>query len=283
MKRKTSLKYVEKDGIPSGDFVFYIDERVLRSNEPKFSPGLHWHDYFELEIVDEGEGTHYFNDKTFSLKRGSAFIVTPIDFHCVTFDKHKEVKLLHIQFDSFTMDDGVTKLITNSKPPITAEFSETEMVFIKMLCNKLIEEYNGESPDKNLMIKALLEQICISIIRKTVPVEVPAQSIACDETILQVVSFLNYNFRNKLTLKTISDRFFLNSNYLGEKFKRTLGVSFTDYVNDLRLSYAMKLLKNSDLSIKQISEESGFTSVSYFIKLFSEKYGSAPQKLRKMQ
>ena len=275
---------MEKDGLETDDFVFYIDERLLSDEEYQYSldlQHLHWHDYFELEIVLKGDGTHHFNDIVYELHDGSAYIVTPIDFHSVVFNGKENGKIVHIQFDSFTMSEDVTRLITDSSAPITAQFDAEELEYVQTLCEKLLAEYNGDSPDKKMMIRSILEQLCIMMIRKSVPIARANRARTRDETILQVVNYLNYNFRSKVTLKSVAEKFILNPNYLGEKFNKTLGISFTSYVNDLRLTYSMRLLKNSELSIKQISEESGFASVSYFIKLFSEKYGSAPQRMRK--
>ncbi len=286
MKKKTFLTYMEKDCPSSEDFVFYADERNLSDKEYIFNPDLkplHWHDYFELEIVLSGSGKHHFNDTIYDLNAGSAYIVTPIDFHSVVFDNSKDGNVVHIQFDSYTMSDDVTRLITNSSSSITAHFEGEDFEYIKTLCAKLLDEFNGDRPDRMLMLRAVLEQLCILMIRKSVPIISPNRPKTRDETILQVVNYLNYNFRSKVSLKDVADKFILNPNYLGEKFNKTLGISFTSYVNDLRLSYAMRLLTNSELSIKQISEESGFASVSYFIKLFSEKYGDSPQRMRKIR
>jgi len=283
MRKKSVLTYMEKDGENHGSFTFYADKRCLSDEKYRTAldlQNLHWHDYFELEIVLEGHGKHHFNDSVYDLHPGNAYIVTPIDFHSVVFVEKEDSNVVHIQFDSFTMSSDVTQLIASSKAPITTEFDADELKYVGDLCNRLIFEYENQRSDSQFLIKAMLEQLCILMVRKSKPISHTGDPQMRDETVLQVVNYLNYNFRTKISLKQVAEKFLLNPNYLGEKFQKTLGVAFTTYVNDLRLTYAMKLLKNSDLSIKQISEDSGFTSVSYFIKLFSDKYGSSPQRMR---
>ncbi len=284
MGKKSLLTYMEKDGPNYSEFVFYADKRCLSDEKYRKDldlQNLHWHDYFELEIILEGQGKHHFNDSVYDLHPGNAYIVTPIDFHSVVFAEKTDSNVVHIQFDSFTMSPEVTKLITSSDAPITAEFDEDELAYVRMLCDKLISEYENRYSDSHLLIRAMLEQLCVLMVRKSKPISHTGNPKMRDETILQIVNYLNYNFRTKISLKQVADKFSLNPNYLGEKFQKTLGIPFTTYVNDLRLTYSMRLLKNSDLSIKQISEESGFSSVSYYIKLFSDKYGTSPQKMRK--
>ncbi len=279
MRKKAYLTYMEKDGIASDDFLFYADQRVIEGGKGSSDSPVkhfHWHDYFELEIVIEGDGKHYFNDTSYDLQRGSAYLITPKDYHSVAFSG----TVFHLQFNSFTMSSDVTKLLTNSDSPVIIQLNESELNYIHALCSKLVDEYNNDRPDKKLMIRCTLEQLCILLVRKVVPCENSQSVNLKDELISQVVNYLNYNFRSKVSLRDVSKQFLLNPNYLGEKFTKTLGTTFTAYVNNLRLNYAMKLLKNSAMSIKQISEDSGFVSVSYFIKLFSEKYGESPQRLR---
>ena len=88
MGKKSLLTYMEKDGPDYSEFVFYADKRCLSDEKYRKDldlQNLHWHDYFELEIILEGHGKHHFNDSVYDLHPGNAYIVTPIDFHSVVF------------------------------------------------------------------------------------------------------------------------------------------------------------------------------------------------------
>ena len=62
------------------NFTFHIQKKILDCAEAK-RIDYHWHDYFELELVVNGNGTHHFDGNTFKTKRGSLYIISPIDFH----------------------------------------------------------------------------------------------------------------------------------------------------------------------------------------------------------
>lgn len=73
-----------------------------------------------------------------------------------------------------------------------------------------------------------------------------------------------------------------NRTYLSAYIKERYNLSFRDWVANLRIEYAKQMLKeHPDMNIKQISEASGFLSVSHFIKTFTEKEGYTPAKWRK--
>ena len=57
-------------------------------------------------------------------------------------------------------------------------------------------------------------------------------------------------------------------------------MTFTEKVNDLRAEYAKNLLVTTDMTVAEISDACGFSSVQYFYKVFARKYGTSPGKLR---
>jgi AraC family cel operon transcriptional repressor len=69
--------------------------------------------------------------------------------------------------------------------------------------------------------------------------------------------------------------------YLCHVFKKYMGVTMTDYLNDIRLNYALELLNNTNKTISNIAQHLGFSSVSYFNVIFKKKYGTSPKELRK--
>ena len=63
-------------------------------------------------------------------------------------------------------------------------------------------------------------------------------------------------------------------------FKQTSGMSFRTYCNQLKLEDARKLLLQTDLPVTQIALDTGFNDVSYFIRLFRDRYATSPLQYR---
>jgi AraC family cel operon transcriptional repressor len=91
---------------------------------------------------------------------------------------------------------------------------------------------------------------------------------------------MNMSQLYKEGLPSIMSMFNYNKSYMCNIFKKYMGVTMTDYLNDLRLSYAASQIKLTNSSILYISHEAGFSSISYFNKLFKKKYRCTPKKFK---
>ncbi|MBQ5425629.1 MAG: response regulator transcription factor [Pseudobutyrivibrio sp.] len=89
------------------------------------------------------------------------------------------------------------------------------------------------------------------------------------------------NFASNLTLKDLAEKYFINSAYLGQLFRKKYGCSFKDYLNEKRIEEASRLLRKSDMKIYEVAEAVGYKDVDYFVNKFIEANGCTPTKYKK--
>jgi two-component system response regulator YesN len=99
----------------------------------------------------------------------------------------------------------------------------------------------------------------------------------------QVEDEIKKNYSGNLTLKDLSEKYFVNSAYLGQLFRKKYGCSFKDYLNRHRIEEAAMLLRKTDDKIYQIAERVGYRDVDYFVNKFIESKGCTPAKYRKQE
>ncbi len=92
----------------------------------------------------------------------------------------------------------------------------------------------------------------------------------------EIKKYINQNYATKITLETLSNRFFYSKTTIMNTFKSTYNMSVNQYLQDTRLKHALPLLEQTDYSIHYISEKCGFSDQNYFSKVFSKKYGITP-------
>ncbi|WP_164716656.1 helix-turn-helix domain-containing protein [Paenibacillus whitsoniae] len=98
------------------------------------------------------------------------------------------------------------------------------------------------------------------------------------DTIKDVIQ-ANYSDPN-LSLQEIADMLRMSSAYVGRIFKKQETISVADYLNEIRLLKSVMLLENNNLPVNEISEKVGFSSPSYFFKLFKKRFGTTPKDYR---
>ncbi len=89
------------------------------------------------------------------------------------------------------------------------------------------------------------------------------------------------NFADNLTLKSLSKKYYVNSSYLGQLFKKKYDQSFKDFLCSVRIDEAASMLLKSDDKIPVIAEKVGYKDTDYFISKFIELKGCTPAKYRK--
>lgn len=96
-----------------------------------------------------------------------------------------------------------------------------------------------------------------------------------------VVKEVTENYMENLSLKSLSKKFFINSAYLGQIFKKQFGCSFKDYLNNYRIERATEQLIRSEEKIYEIATAVGFNNTDYFISKFVQIRGTTPLQYRK--
>lgn len=100
-------------------------------------------------------------------------------------------------------------------------------------------------------------------------------------TMSTIEAEIEQNYADNLSLKTLGEKYYINSAYLGQIFKKQYGCSFKDYVNGVRIRKAAELLLRTEEKVYEISEKVGYKNMEYFINKFEGIYGVTPTRFRK--
>lgn len=92
---------------------------------------------------------------------------------------------------------------------------------------------------------------------------------------------IHARYAENISLRDLSQKFFINSAYLGQIFKKKYGKSFKDYLTDVRIHEAAKMLSGTDKKIILIAEEVGYKDSDYFVQKFIDRMGCTPSKYRR--
>ena len=119
--------------------------------------------------------------------------------------------------------------------------------------------------------------------RKGLMADGSAPDIKAMEKIVPVIEFIDSNYTEHLELETFSRVLNLNEYYFCRLFKKATGSTVTDYLNFVRICKAEKLIAKGESSILEIADAVGFSSVSYFNRIFRKYHSCSPSYYRTVQ
>ena len=234
---------------------------------------MHWHDFYEIDIILSGNGETVCNGKTFPVKRGLVSILAPTDFH--EYRVTEEMDLINIKFEEPDLDHELLSRIFNEKSNIVYT-KEKHLEAIEGLCRLTIEldshRYTQEYYRKLLEALILILLDCSSH-EESWDIE--------SEVIQKAVVYMNTHFQENPKMSAIAEMCHLNENYFCRLFKNSVGMSYKEYLKKLKLDYAMKLIHNTNLSITDIAEKCGYETQSHFNREFKACYQQTPTSLRR--
>ena len=99
--------------------------------------------------------------------------------------------------------------------------------------------------------------------------------------IQETVNYIDFNYAEQINLSILSKVTSVNYSYLSTQFKKEVGSSIIDYINQRRVQQARKLLVTTNLPVNEISEVVGFLDGNYFSRTFKRHIGQSPSEYRK--
>ena len=239
----------------------------------------HSHSNYEIFISKSEGGTFVVRDKAYPLVANAIYFINAFTFHYsnpLETDNYIRTK---IGFDnSFLFQLG--SLIDNMED-INTLFTNTVMVLPKKqdikVCDEALAQLS-EAHNKHFTLNDLLTVLNII----NIGIKNSSNANIGNTVIDSALRYIEQNYMHNITLDSISNILFINKFYLCHIFKSVTGISIKQYLIEYRLSLAKKLLMETNDSISDICNMTGFNNTAYFSKIFKEFESCSPTQYRKL-
>lgn len=243
---------------------------------PTDIPNYHRHELFSIELILSGECIQYVNGVKYKCKKGSVCLMSPFDVHRFYAEEGMEQYILYFA-DNIVLPEMEIYLNISSMPFIV-NLNEKDTNTMVSDFEELITTNTLDKPHSYIFAKIMVNKILNKIICNTSNLpDMPRDNAGI---LTKIMAYIRYNFKEHLTVSDIANEFGMSADYISRYFKKHTNQTLKDYILSMRLEYAIRLLKTSSLDISQISYESGFSSPSYFSKLFLEYTGKRPLEFK---
>lgn len=269
--------------------IMCMKEKEITANSSKGYPskiypnsGIEgYHDFFEFEYFTEGNGVHYINGIPFEVKKSYAYFLLPGDSHHKILDEEVQYNLYNLKLDVNAPDKNLIKELKEYKSPLCIYFDDSDSEIIENEFKFLIKVLNTKLYNQR-MVKNISERILnIFLCALENGQKADADTNTIGEKIWEIIKYIENNYSKNISLESIAELTEISENYIGTYFKKHTGLTFVNYLNSKRLSQAATLLKETNLSIKEIAFSVGYSSPEYFTRLFTSAFSITPKEYRK--
>ena len=201
--------------------------------------------------------------------------MTNFDIHSL--EAATDLHLINIRFTQHFLSPELTEMLMNPTSTYACHFSEDEIKYIEERINHLCNEQINSPYYKHIAV-SIISEIIIMLLEKANPEK---ENYIMPTHVQKTLSYVAKHFKEDITLLSLSKMLNITPNYLGAEISRYIGMTFNDYLNNLRLKYSCDLLLNTEQDIKEIAFLCGYNSVAYYAICFKKKLSLTPSEYRR--
>lgn len=255
---------------------------------PNFAAESHWHDDIELILILSGEMQYNINGEIITLKEGEGVFVNARQLHFGYSESKRECEficvLLHpvLLCSSRTVEQNyISPLLFDQHIPFC--HLKDNIGWQHDMLSSIREIYEARNDTlSELKIQRAFLDIWIALCENVISVQKKELVSNHHLSVLKdMISFINENYGEKLSLASIATSGKVGKTGCCTIFKRYINKTPNEYLTELRLRKSMELLKNTDMTILEISYAVGFSGASYFTETFRKFYGCTPGEYRR--
>ncbi len=260
---------------------------------PHFTYPWHFHSEYEIIYFKEGTGTRFVGNSMEKFSAGDALLIGSNLPHYMKSDEvyHTDdtlrVRGSIIQFEQNFMHHSISHYPHFVKIKNLLQESMQGVYFpagCSLRLRELLERIPTETGiDQITSFLQLLKEMTEVHPRQVISTSDIVTNTGYDASrIDKILSYLNKHYTRDIDLTEIASIAAMNATAFCRFFKNKTGKSFKNYVLDMRIAYACKLLVMDDINISQISAECGFETISHFNNSFKKHTGCSPSQYRKV-
>lgn len=267
----------------------------------QYSIGMHFHNFFEINLVVHGKGVHYVNGKSFAIDVGDIFVIPPgcrhgywsleqLDvYHLLlhpVFLARFNYELAHLPEYIMLFDiEAVLRKETNFQFFMKLERSKLDILLPHLM--NILSESDRSEPESSILVDALalyIITLMCRFYRECNLLEKRKEQVPNTQfnTIFRCLEYIYRNYMNDIMLEDLQNVTGMTKSTLLRFFRRVTGSSPMEFINNYRVSIAKNLLLRTEMSITGIAVDTGFYDAAHFNHLFKKQNGITPGAYRNL-
>lgn len=276
---------------------------VSFSYQYQFLPGarsqLHTHDYLELSYIVSGSFRQRIFDKDITFHQGDLCLVDKNCLHQDYLDSDSAT-ILFLGIPNKILENIISGNIVTERIVSFLQSALSKQKNIQQFLHFKLKEYEFNKDMEECFFQLLQElkrndeastYICHGLLMRIFQLLSKNYELSLSRELRKEMNWIIYkeitdyikdNFKD-ISIQKLSERFHFQEDYFNRLLKSKTGSTYIEYVQNLRLAEAERLLLHTSTNIDQIATMVGYQNKGYFYKIFAERYKMTPGKFRRMK
>lgn len=267
----------------------HIFETHLRAQEVQLQFGTP-----VLASMFQGKKIMHLRDKpSFDFLPGESLILPANELMCIDFpearqDNPTRCLAMEISEERLTrtiglMNERMARIDGQEWNTLDYNFHFTNDNAIYQILQRLVYLYTEDHPSKDFFVSNMLQELIIRILQANVRQDhrVRARELSGSNRLAFVVDHIQKNLGGKLSVKELSEKACMSESHFYRVFKKEMGMSLTDFINEERINTAASMLEDPDCDLTEVFLACGFKNRSYFNRIFKRQKGLSPNAYRR--
>lgn len=255
--------------------------------QPRFTNTFHFHTGYEVILIVKSAGHVYVGNKVMNYNEGEVFMFGPGLVHCFSSDAGEVAHAIVVQFTADFMGKDFFDTVELRKVKELLQLSTCGLKFDNPLSalSTLFFQLQPNQQMKNLiLLLQILEELQQSKEDALLLTDDSRKVRYKESDSKKLASIFNYvfeNYQHNIDIKSAASLACMSEAAFCRYFKRSTRKTFSQFVNEIRISHATKLLLGKENNVTDICYACGFDNVSYFNRQFKIHQGITPREYRK--
>lgn len=296
----TNKKEIEKDLYTSqrtfvieGEKFLSKDKMIeLRKHTRFIDFPRHRHDYIEINYVFNGKLKQKVGDESITLKQGELLFLNQHIYHEIEASEEEDIIINFIIqphffefiFTYLSTDNMISNFLINSLYNKTQNgyylyFAISEVKEIQEIIQKMIHEIWRPSLLSDSTIKLYTGILMVELIKNADKLKQKEENPAAHFILVETMKYIDEHYQSA-SLYELAEKLHQPHYALSKQIKKATQYTFKELLQEKRLNQAKQLLTGTDIPVTEIAELVGYDNVSYFYRIFKNKFGQTPKNLR---
>ena len=242
-------------------------------------------DHYNIGITLQGKRRTITPLLSYSYQAGDVALAPPYLFHRTVAESDGIYERIMIKFSPKFVEPFIQQVGQHTfdrlYENLVYHFSPESQTKLKSIFYNMLAEYEKKAPYREFILQGMLYYLFITILDEHIPTETELHPTPLAPQIINAICYMEDHYRSQPSLNTVAEHVGFSAGYFSRLFHQQLGMPYNTYLNNIQIRHVQILLTNTDKSIMEIAQETGYCHGDYLSAQFKKKVGMTPRQYRR--